>query len=58
MVAVKNSKEMEVEEDMVKQTKETEVEEDMVKQTKETAEKPKAKKNPVANRRKRNCPAR
>ena len=36
MVAVKNSKEMEVEEVMVKQAKETEVEEDIVKQTKET----------------------
>jgi len=36
MVAVKNSKEMEVEDDMVKQTKETEVEEAVVKQTKET----------------------
>ncbi len=56
MVAVKNSKEMEVEEDMVKQTKETEVEEDMVKQTKETAEKPKAQKKPRGKSKKEELP--
>ena len=56
MVAVKNSKEMEVEDDMVKQTKETEVEEAVVKQTKETAEKPKAKKKPRGKLKKEELP--
>jgi len=69
MVAVKNSKEMEVEEVMVKQTKETEVEEvmvkqtketeveeDIVKQTKETAEKPKAQKKPRGKSKKEELP--
>ena len=56
MVAVKNSKEMEVEEVMVKQAKETEVEEDIVKQTKETAEKPKAQKKPRGKSKKEELP--